>query len=117
MAMTVLIVDDEPDVRRILLDVFRDEGYLAIAAEDGSRALELAALRRPDIVLSDVAMPRLDGVTLANCLARWDPPVPVVLMSAAHAAGVGQLPFIAKPFDLEDMLAVVEAAAHHSAAA
>ena len=115
MALTVLIVDDEPDVRRILVDVFRDEGYLAIAAEDGSRALELAAIRRPDIVLSDVAMPRLDGVTLARHLARWNPPIPVVLMSAAHTSGVGTLPFIAKPFDLDDMLAMIKATAQHAA--
>jgi DNA-binding NtrC family response regulator len=116
MAMTVLIVDDEPDVRRILVDVFRDEGYQAIAVEDGSRALELVARRRPDIVLSDVAMPQIDGVTLAKRLARWNPPIPVVLMSAAHAAGIGQVPFIAKPFDLDDMLAIVEAAANDVAA-
>ena len=117
MALTVLIVDDEPDVRRILVDIFRDEGYQAIAAEDGWRALEVAANRRPDIVISDVAMPRLDGVALAERLARWNPPIPIVLMSAAHASDIGQLPFIAKPFDLDDMLAIVEAAAHHAVAA
>ncbi len=116
MTLTVLIVDDEPDVRRILMDVFRDEGYQAIAAEDGLRALELAERRHPDIVLSDVAMPRLDGVTLAKRLARWNPPIPVVLMSAAHASGIGQVPFIAKPFDLDDLLAIVEAAACCAAA-
>ncbi len=115
MALTVLIVDDEPDVRRILVDVFRDEGYQAIAAEDGSRALELAAIRRPDIVLSDVAMPRLDGVTLARHLARWKPPIPVVLMSAVRTRGIGTLPFIAKPFDLDDMLTLIEATAQHAA--
>ena len=117
MTLTVLIVDDEPDVRRILVDVFRDEGYQAIAAEDGWRALEVAARCRPDIVLSDVAMPRLDGVALAARLAHWNPPIPVVLMSAAHMGEIGQVPFIAKPFDLDDMLAVVEAAAQHAAAA
>lgn len=115
MAFTVLIVDDEPDVRRILLEILRDEGYQAIAAEDGSRALELAASRRPDIVLSDVAMPLLDGVTLARRLARWNPPIPVVLMSAAHSSRIGTLPFIAKPFDLDDMLAMLEATAQQAA--
>jgi two-component system KDP operon response regulator KdpE len=117
MALTVLIVDDEPDVRRILIDLFRDEGYRVIAAEDGSRALEIAATRHPDIVLSDVAMPRLDGVTLAQRLARWNPPIPVVLMSAAHTSRVGQVPFVAKPFDIDDMLAVVEATAQQAVAA
>lgn len=115
MTFTVLIVDDEPEVRRILLDVLRDEGYQAIAAEDGSRALELAANSRPDIVLSDVAMPLLDGVTLARRLACWNPPIPVVLMSAAHSSGIGTLPFIAKPFDLDDMLAMIEATTHRAA--
>jgi CheY-like chemotaxis protein len=115
MAFTVLIVDDEPDVRRILLDVLRDEGYQVITAEDGSRALELAANYHPDIVLSDVAMPRLDGVTLAHRLAHWNPPIPVVLMSAAHSRGVGTMPFIAKPFDLDDMLDMIETMAHQAA--
>lgn len=111
MVLTVLIVDDEPDLRNVLMDVLRDEGHRAFGAEDGGHALELVADRRPDVVLSDVAMPRLDGVALAAALARCIPPIPVVLMSAVHTGRVGQLPFLSKPFDLDVMLATIESVA------
>lgn len=109
MPLMVLVVDDEPAVRRLLVEVLRDEGYQTLAAEDGARALEMAAKRRPDIVLSDVMMPRLDGLALAARFARWDPPVPVILMSAVYATRLPGVPFVAKPFDLDTVLSVLAA--------
>jgi len=109
MSLTVLVVDDEQAVRQMLVDVLLEEGYTTLTAENGADAIEVATARRPDLVLSDVMMPGLDGVTLAAVFARWDPPVPVVLMSAIFGPRSDGTPVLPKPFDLDDMLAVVAA--------
>ena len=94
----------------LLVEILREEGYATLAAENGAAALAIATARRPDIVLSDMMMPGLDGAALAAAFARWVPPVPVVLMSAAgRHQPVGDTPFVQKPFDLDQMLAVLAA--------
>jgi len=105
MALTVLIVDDERHIVEVLAGLLEDEGYAVRRAYDGNVALQEVEAAPPDLVLSDVMMPRLGGVELARRLISLG--IPVVLMSAAAAdpklAGVA---FISKPFDLEQVLAV-----------
>ncbi len=107
---TVLVVDDDNSMRGLLVDFLREEGYATLTAKDGDQALRVATERRPDIVLSDVMMPGVDGLALAAVFARWAPPVPVVLMSAVFGPRPVGTPFLPKPFDLDQMLAVLTAA-------
>jgi CheY-like chemotaxis protein len=105
-ARTVLIVDDERLVEELLAALLEDGGYAVRRAYDGEAALRDVERARPDLVLSDVAMPGLSGIELAERLAERA--VPVVLISAAVAdPGLPGVPFVAKPIDLGRVLAVV----------
>ena len=109
MAPTVLVVDDEPTLRSLLADTFADVGYEVRAAADGLEALSAAESERPDVVVSDVVMPRLDGATLAGRMR--DRGVPVVLLSAVYdAVDLPGVAFLPKPFDLDELLDAVESA-------
>ena len=109
---TVLVVDDEPTIRELVVEVLRLEGYAAVGAADGRAALAAMEEAAPDLVLMDVMMPGLDG-RAAYLAMRARPAgvaIPVVLMSAA--ADPARLPagvaaFLPKPFDLEQLLGLV----------
>jgi DNA-binding response OmpR family regulator len=102
----VLIVDDDPAVLELVADLLAGEGFAVSRAGDGVEALAAAERERPDLVVSDVWMPRLDGLGLAERLRGLG--VPVVLMSAVlERPPAGGLPFVAKPFDLDALLAAV----------
>ncbi len=110
---TVLIVDDELPLRSILAMMVREAGHTAVLAGDGRQAVELVRQQRPDLVLSDVMMPRLDGVVLCRGLkmAADTASIPVILMSAGtntpwHGARADA--FLAKPFDIEEVEALLE---------
>ncbi len=106
----VLIVDDEPNIRRILQASLERSGYAASAAENGEDALAKLDSNRFDLVITDVMMPGMTGVELLNQIkSRW-PELPVLIMTAygtipqaveAIKAGAGD--YIPKPFDLEQM--------------
>lgn len=104
---TVLIVDDEPAIVDLLSQVLEDEGYRVIAAGDGLAAYETVRELRPDLVIADVMMPRMDGFALVDRLSDGDHRVPVILMSAAVESRRQGVPFIAKPFDLGELLELV----------
>jgi CheY-like chemotaxis protein len=105
---TILIVDDEEPIRYFLVQLLADEGHRALQAVHGADALEMVEQERPDLVVSDIMMPVLNGAEMCRRLkARAErPPIPVILMSSAGeraAAGSGADAFIAKPFDLDDL--------------
>jgi DNA-binding response OmpR family regulator len=107
MKRSVLIVDDDRAIVAALADLLRDEGYQVRTAFDGLSALAESELEPPDLVLSDIAMPRLNGMALAQRLRERG--VPVVLLSAAVSdPRLADVPFIAKPFDLDHVLGLVE---------
>jgi DNA-binding response OmpR family regulator len=109
----LLVVEDHPDLRRYLVTVLAAD-YDVLEAADGLQGLAIARTRRPDVVLADVMMPRLDGNGLVQTL-RSEPAtaeVPVVLLSAlagadARAGGIegGADDFLVKPFDLLELQA------------
>lgn len=108
MPPTILVVDDEPDIARTLAELFADEGYRVRRAHDGRQALDLIDRDPPDLVVSDVRMPLVDGVTLARRLRDRGDRTPVVLMSAGYAAvDLPGIRFVPKPFDLDHLLEVV----------
>ena len=116
---TVLVVEDEPVVRATIARALTEEGYRVLEADDGHAALELLAResRRPDVVLTDIAMPRMDGRALAAEVEARHPGVPVVFISGyAHEhAGDGESSapaFLQKPVSPEELLRVVRDVTH-----
>lgn len=110
---TVLIVDDEQPILDLLQSVLEDAGYTVLTACDGGAALRLAHRRKPDLVLTDVMMPHVDGVALCAHL-HGDPDtsqIPVIGMSAAPRIGAEAdfTEMLAKPFDLAEVLRHVDA--------
>ena len=87
----VLVVDDEPDIRTTVKEILEDEGYQVVVAENAAAAREARRQFRPDVVLLDIWMPDLDGISL---LREWSangaPACPVIMMS-----GHGGAPFAA----------------------
>jgi CheY-like chemotaxis protein len=112
---TILVVDDEPDIRELLVDVLRGEGYLMVSASNGQAARKLLAEQAVDLVITDTMMPALDGVGLIRWM-RGRPhlqAVPAILISAAlrpNLDGLGHCVFMTKPFDLSTLLDAVAAA-------
>ncbi|HWK80420.1 MAG TPA: response regulator [Thermomicrobiales bacterium] len=106
---TVLVVDDERYIVDLLTDLLDDEGYRVISAFDGLAALQKVKEEAPDLILADIMMPRLDGLALLTRIREEYSGVPVVLMSAAVTPLMHEVPYIAKPFDLDDLLDIVDA--------
>jgi DNA-binding NtrC family response regulator len=114
----ILIVDDEPNIRRVLESAFEKEGYRTASAEDGRRALEQLEGEPYDILLTDVTMPGMSGYELQREAAtRW-PDMPVIVMTAygtipqaIQAIRDGAYEFVTKPFDLDHLKKVVASAA------
>ena len=109
MPPTILVVDDEPLISLTLADLLHDAGYRVRQAHDGQQALDLIDLDPPDLVVADVMMPLVDGVTLTRRLRDRGDRTPVVLMSAAYAGvDIPGVRFLPKPFDLDHLLQVVD---------
>lgn len=110
---TILVVEDEPAIRELLVEVLQDEGYKVVAAADGIAALDILALQATDLVLTDVMMPGLDGLGVVRRM-REQPGtarIPVIVMSAVLRTGVeglDRVSFLAKPFDIGRLLVEVE---------
>jgi CheY-like chemotaxis protein len=106
MGRTVLIVDDDRPIVEVLAGVLTEEGYEVRKAYDGLSALQEAEIQPPDLVLSDIAMPGINGIALAERLRERR--IPVVLLSAAVSdPRLPDVPFVPKPFDLELIVEVV----------
>ena len=110
---TVLVVDDDPVIQKLLQVNFEMEGYSVITASDGLEGLERARADRPDIIVCDIMMPRMDGLEVTRTL-KADPDtasIPIILLSAkAQQADVtagqatGANDYVTKPFDPLDLL-------------
>ena len=112
MPQNVLVVDDQPEIRNLMVEILKKRGYQVSTASDGHDALTQFALARPDLVITDLTMPGLNGYQLCR-LIRGISSVPVLVMSAQMGAEdmaylVGADAFIPKPFDLEDLWAEIE---------
>lgn len=126
---TILVVDDEREIRTSVRGILEEEGYDVVEAEDGGQALDLIRERTPELVLLDIWMPNVDGLELlASLQGRLHPPEVVVISghgnieTAVRATKLGAFDFIEKPFSLDSLLAVVHRAldrfaAKHSEAA
>jgi two-component system nitrogen regulation response regulator NtrX len=119
MALEVLVVDDEADIRELVSGVLEDEGYTVRTAADSTATLEAIEERRPSMVLLDVWLQgsRLDGLQLLQEVKRRDPTIPVLMISghgnldtAVAAVREGAIDFIEKPFEAERLIYLVDRA-------
>jgi CheY-like chemotaxis protein len=105
---TILVVDDDPGIRDALTLLLEDEGYLVHTAPDGLAAVAVVARDSPDLVITDLYMPGLDGVGLIARLRSERPDLPIIVVSAGiRVSPPDGVPFFAKPFDSEHVLATV----------
>lgn len=113
--LSVLVVDDETAVRRFAARVLQRDGYEVLEAADGHEALEMLRAGKVvvDLIVSDIVMPRVNGVELMQSVAESHPQVPVVLMSGYATAALSELgiatpcSILPKPFPAERLLAEV----------
>ena len=111
---TVLIIEDEPEFRLTLAAYLEDSGYTILEAADGQEGLEIFTRERPDIVLTDLRMPKMDGYGLITAIKTESPATPIIaftgtgdLMAAHKALSLGARDCLFKP--IED-LSLLEAA-------
>lgn len=115
-----LVVDDEPQIRRLLRTVLEANGYRMFEAATGSDGVLQAAQCRPDVVLLDLGLPDLDGAEVLRRLREWSR-VPVVILSVrdqesdkVSALDAGADDYVTKPFNTAELLARLRAALRHS---
>lgn len=113
----ILVVDDEPDIGRLLQEILEDEGYQVVVAENGASARALRTEHKPDLIMLDIWMPDEDGITLLKDWLRDDNLCPVIMMSghgtvetAVEATRLGAYDFLEKPLSLAKLLVTVERA-------
>jgi response regulator NasT len=112
----VVVAEDESLIRMDIVETLRDKGFDVVGeAGDGSKAVELAFALKPDLMVMDIKMPDLDGLSAAEKIAELK--IPVVLLTAfsqqelvTRAAEVGAMAFLVKPFSPQDLLPAIEIA-------
>jgi two-component system KDP operon response regulator KdpE len=121
--MRVLVVDDEPQIRRALGINLRTRGYEVDLADTGEAALELAARHHPDVVVLDLGLPGIGGVEVIEGLRGWSQ-VPIIVLSVREseadkvaALDAGADDFVTKPFGMDELLARMRAALRRAAPA
>lgn len=114
---TILIVDDDLDILRLMSMRLRAAGYETIPVSNGEAALAHIALNNPDLVISDLRMPRMDGMTLFKAIHTAKPQLPVIIVTAhgsdaeaLNALQRGVFAFLTKPFDNKYLLQQIESA-------
>src|SRR5439155_4060653 len=114
MPDTVLVVDDEEQIRNTLRGVLADEGFEVIEAADGRQALDLLQRTPPRLAIVDVWMPEVDGIELVERMRMQSPGVPIIVISghgtiepAVRVIRLGAFDFLVKPFPLDALLNVV----------
>jgi DNA-binding response OmpR family regulator len=119
--LLVLIADDDPSIRRVLTRVLELNDYAIIAASDGSEALQLFDERQPDLLILDIRMPLIDGLTVC-AQVRTTSDVPIVMLTAledesdaAAALETGADDYIRKPFGTNELLARLRAVLRRAA--
>ena len=112
----VLVVDDEPQIRRSLQVNLENKGYAVLTAASGEEALEAIVRRKPDVVVVDLILPSMDGIELTHRI-RKQSPVPIIVLSAigdeqkkVEALESGADDYVTKPFGMEELSARIKSA-------
>jgi two-component system KDP operon response regulator KdpE len=119
-ALTVLVVDDEPPIRRFLRTSLGASDYRVVEAEDAAGALRLLGLEKPELVILDLGLPDRSGLELISEI-RNTSTVPIIVLSARHdesskveALDLGADDYISKPFGMAELMARLRAALRHA---
>jgi two-component system KDP operon response regulator KdpE len=112
---TALVIDDEPQIRKLLRVLLEQEHYRALESDSGRHGLSEIALRRPDVVLLDLGLPDIDGLAVLERLREWSK-VPVLILSVKDspedkvaALDAGADDYVTKPFEATELLARLRA--------
>lgn len=112
--ITVLVVDDEPQLRNAIIDSLEIEDFKVFSAENGKMALDLLEKEDVDFVLSDIQMPQMDGVSLSKEIRRKYKDIPVIMLISGFSDYTreeiiesGAIDFIEKPFNIEHIIETI----------
>jgi two-component system, OmpR family, KDP operon response regulator KdpE len=118
-ALRVLVVDDEPPIRKLLRMGLATQGHQVIEAQNGKAALELSA-QKPDLIILDLGLPDMQGLDLLRRLRSQNEAVPIVVLSSrgdeaakVQALDLGADDYVTKPFGMDELLARIRAALRH----
>ena len=103
---TILVVDDEPSIRRLVRAYLEEAGYRVLVADDGAGAITLYEEHRTTIrlVLTDVMMPKMNGLQLADCVLRYEPEARVLFMSGNSPSASRGFGCLQKPFKAAELI-------------
>jgi len=114
---TILVVDDDQDILKLITMRLNAAGYQTLAAKNGEEALTQVSQQRPDLIVSDLRMPAMDGIALLDAVHRLHPTLPMIILTAhgsipdaVNATQRGAYSFLTKPFDSKDLLDLVSSA-------
>lgn len=118
MAKRILVVDDEPELVEMLKFRLETSGYVVVTAFNGKEGLEKAKKEKPDLIILDIIMPEMDGTAMAQALKEdaETRDIPIIFLTCLVEKGevkqgsrmIGSNLFIAKPFEAEELLSMVE---------
>jgi two-component system, NtrC family, response regulator GlrR len=113
----ILVVDDDQDILKLISMRLMSAGYDTASASNGAEAMSAISLQRPDVVISDLRMPAMDGMALLEAIHDAHPTLPVIILTAhgsipdaVHATQRGVFGFLTKPFDSQELLQIVASA-------
>lgn len=116
---TIIVVEDEAQIRRFLRTMLCAEGYQVFEAENGKQGLNEAAMRKPDLIILDLGLPDMDGVDVVKGIRAWSS-VPIIILSARaqesdkiSALDAGADDYLVKPFGAGELLARIRVALRH----
>lgn len=116
MVKHIVVVEDETDIREMLVELLVSEGFRVTAAADGIEGLNLIAKSEPDLVILDLGLPKMSGESVCLELRKKYPQLPIIILTARdtsldviHGFQLGADDYIAKPFNMEELLARVKA--------